>query len=40
LTIVELLTGNERNKIEEAVANLDENVKKSANERVVPEMKI
>jgi hypothetical protein len=36
---VELPTSNERNKIEEAVPDVDENVKKSANKRVTREMK-
>jgi hypothetical protein len=37
--VVELSTGNERNKVEEAVPNVDENAKKNANERVIREMK-
>jgi hypothetical protein len=37
--VVELPIGNERNKVEEAVPNVDENAKKNENERVIREMK-
>jgi hypothetical protein len=37
--VVELPIGNERNKVEEAVPNVDENAKKKTNERVIREMK-
>ncbi len=36
---MELPIGNERNKVEEAVPNVDKNSKKDANERVIREMK-